>query len=100
MVNVKKSRYSQFNSKIRYHRGKPYNDLVSSKIWKTYITEGLESYKFKVATIPASMEYRPDLISNAAYGSTSLWWLVCTANGIMDPSTELKAGKQILLPII
>mgnify|MGYP003651826038 CR=1 FL=1 len=100
MVSIKKSRYAQYGSKVRYHKGKPYNDLVSSRAWKNFLTKGLESFKYKVATIPASMEYRPDLIANAAYGSTSLWWLICTANGIMDPSTELKAGKQILIPII
>ena len=100
MVNVNRSRYDQFGAKIRYHREKPYNDLVSSKPWKTFLTSGLEAYSYKVATIPATMEYRPDLIANAAYGSVNLWWLICTANGIMDPSTELKAGKQILVPII
>ena len=94
------SRYEKYKSIRRLHRGKPYQDLVSSKTWTKFITAGLEKARYKIATIPVTMEYRPDLIANAAYGNKDLWWLVCTANSIMDPSTELTAGKQIFLPIM
>ena len=100
MVSVTNSRYSSYLAGKRIHRGKPYLDLVSSKLWKSYLVDGLPNYEYKVAIVPTAMEFRPDLISAAAYGTKNLWWLVCTANAIIDPNTELVAGKQILLPII
>lgn len=100
MVNISNSRFSTYMSTKRFHRDKPYMDLVSSKLWKAFLVDGLKKYDYKISVIPASMEFRPDLISGAAYGTEKLWWLVCTANAIIDPNTELVAGKQILLPII
>ena len=100
MVNVTKSRYVSFSADKRIFRGKPYTDLVSSKTWKRFLTEGLDSFEYKVGLVPNDMENRPDLIANAAYGNYKLWWLICTANGIIDPTTELTAGKQLLIPII
>jgi len=94
------SRYNKYGAKVRLHKGKPYKDLVSSRSWTTLLTQGLENAKYKISQVPVSMEYRPDLIADAAYGNKNLWWLVCTANNISDPTTELKAGKQIFLPII
>tara|TARA_R110000765_G_scaffold395015_1_gene488722 strand:- start:262 stop:558 length:297 start_codon:yes stop_codon:yes gene_type:complete len=97
---VSNSRYNTYAASVRELRGKPYNDLVSSDNWKMFLTVGLEEMDYKIAMIPLEMEGRPDLIANAAYGNKNLWWLVCTANGIIDPSTELTSGKQITLPII
>jgi len=94
------SRYEKYGAQIRLHRKKPYLDLVSSKRWTRFITEGLENATYKVSQIPPSMEFRPDLIAQAAYGNKNLWWLVCTANNIIDPNTELTAGKQIYIAII
>ena len=40
------------------------------------------------------MENRADLIALAAFGTDRLWWLICTVNGIIDP-TELIAGNRL-----
>jgi hypothetical protein len=100
MVKVFTSRYTTFDSIKRSHRGKPLQDLVNSKEWKSFLVDDLESYEYKVAIVPANMEFRADLIALAAFGSEKLWWLICTVNGIIDPMTELIAGKQIYIPII
>ena len=94
------SRFVTYHALKRTHRDKPFTDLVNSVEWRNFITANLQDASYKVAVIPPSMEYRPDLIAASAYGSKNLWWLICTANGIIDPNTELVAGKQILLPII
>jgi len=94
------SRFVAFNALERTHREKPFKDLVNSRDWRNYDSGTLLNATYKVALVPASMEFRPDLIAHAAYGSKNLWWLVCTANAIFDPSTELVSGKQIILPII
>ena len=94
------SRYAKYGARVRFHKGKPYNDLVSSKQWTNFITTGLERATYKITQVPVSMEFRPDLLADAAYGNKNLWWLICTANNIVDPNTELKAGKQIFIPII
>lgn len=100
MVQTFTSRYQTYEAIRRTHRGKPLQDLVNSEGWKSFVTRDLESYEYKVALIPASMENRADLIARAAFGTEKLWWLICAANGIIDPLTELVAGKQINIPII
>jgi len=94
------SRFTTYEALDRLHRDKPFKDLVSSKEWRHFNVVTLNNSRYNVAVIPTSMEFRPDLIAAAAYGSKNLWWLVCTANAIIDPHTELVAGKQIFLPII
>jgi hypothetical protein len=41
---------------------------------------------------------RPDLLSYAFYGDVGLWWIICQYNGILDPLSELVAGKELLIP--
>lgn len=94
------NRYGTYNADQRTHRGKPFKDLVNSPEWKKFLTENLESFQYQVAVVPTTMENRADLIALAAFGTDRLWWLVCTVNGIIDPTTELVAGKQIRIPII
>lgn len=100
MITTKSSRFVSFKALETTHRDKPFLDLVNSKQWKTFLVDTLENYRYNIAVIPASMEYRPDMIANAAYGTVNLWWVICTANHIIDPNTELVAGKEIRLPII
>jgi hypothetical protein len=94
------SRYDTYQALDRLHRGKPIKDIVNSKQWKTFLSEGQNDLTYKVATIPSNMENRADLISLAAFGTDRLWWLICSVNKIIDPQTELIAGKQIKIPII
>ena len=94
------SRYVTYDALKTTHRDKPFLDLVNSKKWKNFLVENLNEYNYNIAIVPASMEFRPDLIANAAYGTVDMWWVVCTANAIIDPNTELVAGKEIKLPII
>ena len=100
MIQAFTSRYTTYDALQRTHRGNPFVDLVNSKGWKNFLVENLNSMEYKVAIIPAQMEFRPDIISQAAYGTVNLWWLICSANSIIDPNTELVAGKQIKIPII
>ena len=94
------NRFTTYEAVQRTHRGKPFKDLVNSKQFKKFLVDNLESFQYKIAIVPVSMENRADLIALAAFGTDRLWWLVCTANAIIDPTTELVAGKQIRIPII
>lgn len=51
----------------------------------------------KVAVIPPGLEYRPDLMSNQAYGTPDFWWRILEVNGMMDVF-DFKAGKTIRIP--
>jgi len=99
-MSTGRSRYAMYGARLREFREKPYLDLVSSDTWTEFITEGYDSLQYKLAVVPAAMEFRPDMISNFVYGNPSLWWLICSANAIIDPNTELYSGKQIKIPII
>ena len=100
MAKTNQSRYDTYAALRKLHRGKPFKDLVNSKQWKKFLVEDLAKMKYKIAVVPTQMEYRPDLIAFSVYGTVKLWWVICSANGIIDPTTELVAGKQIRIPII
>ena len=43
---------------------------------------------------------RPDLISYKAYQTVKYWWLICYANGVLDPFTDLEVVKLMTIPNI
>ena len=45
-------------------------------------------------------ENKPHLLGYLFYGDSSLWWIICQANGIIDPLTELVEGKQLRIPVM
>ena len=50
--------------------------------------------------LSTNFENRPDLISNAAYGTSGYWWVILLANAIEDPLSGLKSGDEIKIPIL
>ena len=64
-------------------------------LYRKRITQELPNDKASV--IPPGMEYRPDLVSNKAYGTPDFWWQILEANAMMDVF-EFKAGKTIRIP--
>lgn len=56
-----------------------------------------ENPQDKVAVIPPGMEYRPDLVSQQAYGVPDFWWRILETNRIMD-IFDFKAGRTIVIP--
>lgn len=61
---------------------------------KTQITT---SQKDKFYVITPGTEYRPDLVSQTAYGTVDFWWKIMEANEIKD-IFEFKAGLNIRIP--
>lgn len=49
-------------------------------------------------TITQDIEMRPDLISNKAYGTPDLWWVIYEFNGVRDPLFDLRAGQILRIP--
>ena len=47
--------------------------------------------------VNAGTEYRPDLISQMAYGTVDFWWRIMEANNIKDVY-DLKSGLNIRIP--
>ena len=50
--------------------------------------------------IPSEMEYRPDLISLAFYGTDSIDDLLTMANGFTDPIKDYYVGRKMFIPTI
>jgi len=67
----------------------------------TFSTYKRENYtpapEDKVAVIPPGMQYRPDLVSQKAYGVPDFWWRILEANKIMD-IFDFKTGRTITIP--
>ena len=53
--------------------------------------------KDKYYVVTAGTEYRPDLVSQNAYGTVDLWWKILEANDIKD-IFDFKAGLNIRIP--
>ncbi len=54
----------------------------------------------KIIIIPPQYDQRPDLLSQAEYGTPRLWWVFSVRNPdlIIDPIQDFVAGLQIYVP--
>lgn len=84
------SRY--VNSVVVYYTE---NKLITFQIYKK--TPIPTSKKDKYAVVTKGTEYRPDKISQQAYGTPDFWWKILEANDLKDVY-ELKAGLNIRIP--
>lgn len=55
------------------------------------------SKKDKYYVVTKGTEYRPDLVSQNAYGTVDFWWKIMEANEIKDVF-DFKAGINIRIP--
>ena len=53
----------------------------------------------KFYVITKGTEYRPDLVSNRAYGTVGYWWKIMEVNNIFD-IYDFKAGTTIVIPSV
>lgn len=53
-----------------------------------------------VVTISQDLLYRPDLISQKAYNTPDLWWVIAEYNNIFDPIFDLQIGQTLKIPAI
>tara|TARA_R100000458_G_scaffold20470_1_gene18250 strand:- start:453 stop:752 length:300 start_codon:yes stop_codon:yes gene_type:complete len=93
-------RQNIFPGVVLSHRGKTITDIGQSKKYRTFINSLQESGQSRVAVVPNDLEGRPDLIAYAAYGNELLWWVIVEANNVYDYEADLKAGTQIIVPIL
>lgn len=84
------SRYLE--SKVLYYTE---NKLLTFNTYKK--TEIPANDRDKYAVITPGVEYRPDLVSQQAYGTVDFWWKILEANGMKD-IWEFKSGKNIRIP--
>ena len=94
---ISTNRHESYNYEALTHRGKMVTSILSSSRWGAE-TDYVKLLPAKLATVPAGMEGRPDLISNDVYGTSMYWWVICVANNITDPFEQLTAGKMIRIP--
>ena len=96
-TNINPKRFVNFTS--RYSDAKVYyyteNKFLTFGTYKKNELPRTEQDKYTVVT--ASTEYRPDLVSLAAYGTVDLWWKIMEANNIKD-IYKFKIGLNIRLP--
>lgn len=69
--------------------------LLTFNTYKKHELAPNENDKFMVVT--KQFEYRPDLVSNAAYSTPDFWWKIMEANEIKDVF-DFKAGLNIRIP--
>ena len=50
--------------------------------------------------ITGELTKRPDLISQKAYGTPDLWWVIYEFNGISDPLFDIQQGQFFRIPAI
>lgn len=84
------SRYS--TSKVIYYGD---SNKVTFETYKR--TRPVLSKNDKYYLITQATQYRPDLVSNLAYGVTSFWWRIMEANSIKDIS-DFRSGVTIRIP--
>lgn len=71
------------------------NKLLTYNLYKKDKLKISSNDKYYVVT--PGTEYRPDLVSQTAYGTTDFWWKIMEANNIKD-IFDFKAGLNIRIP--
>lgn len=84
------SRYAE--SKVVYYTERK---LLTFNTYKKKTFPTASSDKFMVIT--KGVEFRPDLVSQQAYGTPDFWWKIMEANDMKD-IYEFKAGENIRIP--
>jgi len=84
------SRYS--DTQVIYY-GDQHKTTFKTYKKKTFKDSNADRYM----EITAGYEYRPDKVSQLAYGTVDFWWVVMEANNI-DDIFEFKAGLTIKIP--
>jgi len=95
--NISAKRFVDFSS--RYINSKVLYYGENNKItFETYKRKDIvSSTKDKFVLINSSTEYRPDLVSYAAYGTVDYWWYIMEFNGIKD-IYDFKSGITLRIP--
>ena len=57
------------------------------------LPEELDTGFYEIVSPPPSMPY--SILSYRIYGTMNLWWLICVANGIDNPTQLTKAGDSL-----
>lgn len=54
----------------------------------------------KIIEIPPAYDQRPDLLSQAEYGTPAMWWVFAVRNPdiLIDPINDFVAGLEIYVP--
>ena len=86
----KSSRYA--NSTVVYYGP---NKLLTYTTYKRTVIP--PSSKDRYTVVSPGSEYRPDIMSQNAYGTPDYWWKILEANGLKD-IYEFKAGLNIRIP--
>lgn len=66
-----------------------------------WVPRSIEKNDFdKIVTISAEFDRRPDLMSQAEYGTPKLWWMFSVRNPdlLIDPIADFVAGLEIYIP--
>ena len=87
------SRY--LSSSVIYYNGPGDKKVLTFNTYKR--TPPTISSEDRFTVITAATQYRPDLISNTAYGFPHFWWKIMEFNGIYDVF-DFKLGITIRLP--
>jgi len=96
-MTISTNRFSTYTAETISHRSKNVKSIISSSRWGSS-HDYVKMLPARIATIPAGMEGRPDLISADVYGTPYYWWVICVANNIRDSFEQLEAGKLIRIP--
>jgi hypothetical protein len=93
------SRYEIYTPSVVTHRGKVIRDITTSVEFNNFYSE-IGTRKYKIAVLSAGMAGRPDLISQAAYGTPGYWWVIILANNVNDIKEDLAVGEEIKIPVL
>ena len=84
------SRYSR--SKVVYYTEKK---KLTFSTYRRFATKPSDQDRF--ITLTKGYEYRPDLVSFDAYGTTDFWWKIMEVYGIKD-ILDFSVGRNVRIP--
>jgi len=78
------------------HRGTDYLDYQNALYLNIRNKLVTETYY----TVEGQYEGYPELIAYKFWGTVDLWWVLCVANNVIDPLTDIVTGKELKIPTL
>ena len=82
---------NQYENIFNVHKEDGY--FVYNILQHVVMPEDIDPRSYDIVSPPPGMPY--SILSYRMYGTMNLWWLICTINGIDDPTQLTKAEDRL-----
>lgn len=81
-------------------QGSAPSELLPDWLNARYVDVQESVLQYQLHTVSETDVAQPDSIAHRFYGKSDWWWLICTYNGIVNPTTDMYLGQKLRIPAL